>query len=96
MQRKTKFYVYKTEDSSLEGDVLTCQLISNIFRNFDLDCIINYNSMILDGNFYDGLCITSYHCTEDKIDNVVEYLKKLFNIPSVYVEVTERAVAKYD
>lgn len=95
MQRKTKFYVYRTEKSP-EGDVLTCQLVSNIFRNFGVDCTINYSSMIIEGNFYDGLCITSYHCTEDRIDAIVECLKQLFNIPTVYVEVIEREIAKYE
>ena len=35
MQRKTKFYVYKIQEVSSEGDVFTCRLISNIFRNFN-------------------------------------------------------------
>lgn len=96
MQRKTKFYVYRISEKSPEGDVLTCQLVSNIFRNFDVDCTINYTSMVIEDNFYDGLCITSYHCTGNVIDSIVECLKQLFNIPTVYVEVVEREIVKYD
>lgn len=96
MQRKTKFYVYKIQEVSPEGDVFTCRLISNIFRNFNLDCIINYSSIILEGEFYDGLCITSYRCTEEDVSGVVKALKELFNIPTVFVETTERKIRKED
>jgi hypothetical protein len=95
MQRKTKFYVYKIQEVSPEGDVFTCSLISNIFRNYNLDCTINYSSIILEGEFYDGLCITSYKCTEEDIDDVVKALKELFNIPTIFVEKTEKKVEKY-
>ena len=96
MQRKTKFYVYKIQEVSPEGDVFTCRLISNIFRNFNLDCTINYNSIILEGEFYDGLCITSYKCTEEDVSGVVKALKDLFLIPTVFVETTERKIRKED
>lgn len=96
MQRKTKFYVYKIQEVSPEGDVFTCRLISNIFRNFNLDYIINYSSIILEGEFYDGLCITSYKCTEEVINDVVKALKELFRIPTVFVETSEKKVEKYD
>ena len=96
MQRKTKFYVYKIQEVSPEGDVVTCRLISNIFRNFNLDCTINYSSIILEGEFYDGLCITSYKCTEEDVSGVVKALKDLFHIPTVFVETTERKIRKED
>lgn len=96
MQKKTKFYAYKIPGISPEGEVVTCNMISNIFRNFNLDCTINYNSIILEGEFYDGLCITSYNCTEEDINDVVKALKELFNIPTVFVETSERKVKKYD
>lgn len=96
MEKKTKFYVYKNQDSKLEGDVVTCRLVSNIFRNFDLDCIINYSSIILEGEFYDGLWIISYKCIEEDISGVVKALKDLFCIPTVFVETSKRKAKRYD